>query len=282
MSENSKVSNFSICVVLNSAVYFLIAYYFVVFAFNLFSMSIASIIGFDVELFYYGFTHTGKRWTTGDMILVFFVGNALTIITAVLFELLYRKRRKFVQSIKIFYLWVYLISIMWFFGNLVVGAFFNFGIGTALRAYHVPFFLRLILAMIAIFALIFLGYRSQKHIRVSANLYYQKLSKRLVKSYFLQQIVIPIAIGIIVIILLKIPHVDEYGYVDIYLLFTFAFFIIGLFFKTGSIESITFKNHNIKSDNRTRKSCGINYLPLVIMILFLALIRFGLIDGFAF
>ena len=282
MSDNSKISNFSACVVLNSTVYFLIAYYFVVFALNLFSMAIASILGFDVELFYYGFTLAGKQWTTGDMILVFFVGNALTLLTAVLFELLYRKRREFVQTIKIFYLWVYLISIMWFFGNIIVGAFFNFGIGAALRALHVSFSLRLILAMIAVFAMMFLGYRSQKHIRLSSNLYYQSLSKRFVKSYFLQQIVIPIAIGIIIIILLKIPHINEYNYVDIYLLFTFAFFLVGLFFQTERIESITFKNHNITSDNLKRKSCSINYLPLVIMIIFLAIIRFGLINGVAF
>ncbi|NQU31851.1 MAG: hypothetical protein HQ521_01340 [Bacteroidetes bacterium] len=282
MAASIKINKFDTCVAINSVVYFLIAYYFVVFAFNLFSMIIASFLGFDVELFYYGFTHSGKAWTTGDLILVFFVGNAFTLLTAVLFELLYRKQRKYVRSIKILFLWIYLVSIMWFFGNLIVGAFFNFGIGTALRAFHVPFFLRGLLAMVSIFFLMFFGYRSQKHIRVSANLYFKKLGHRDVGRYFLTQIVIPIVIGIIIIVILKIPHVSQYNYYDLYLLFCFAFFVLGLFYNFKKITSLTFKDHSTKVSGNMRKSCNVAYLPVIIMIFFLAIIRLGLVNGLAF
>ena len=72
MSKSLSPRKLNICIVINSLIYFLIAYYFVVFSFNLFSMILTKSLGFDVELFYYGFTHSGKEWTRVDIILVFY------------------------------------------------------------------------------------------------------------------------------------------------------------------------------------------------------------------
>lgn len=273
--------NTNICIAINSTAYFLIAYYFVVFTFNLFSMIIASFLGFDVELFYYGYTWEGARWSTGDIILVFFVGNAYTLFTALLFEYLYRKQRRFIKSIKLLYLWIYLISIIWFFGNIIVGAFFNFGIGTALLAYGVPFMLRLLLAGVSIFALLFFGYRAQKHVKVSANLYYQKLSKRITKRFAFYQIVLPVLIGLVIVILMKIPELARYDYVDIFVLLSFLFFIIGLysFLIYGKNESISFKSHNSQGN---RSSCSLNIFTSIIAIAVILIIRIGLNTGLAF
>ncbi len=282
MKISIKPDNFNTCVIINSTAYFLIAYYLVVFSFNLFSMLIAHLLGFDVELFYYGFTHSGKQWTFGDLILVFFVGNAFTILTAVLFEFLYRKQRRYIRNIKMLFLWIYLISITWFFGNIIVGAVFNFGIGTALRAYSIPFLLRVLLAMVAIFAMMYFGYRSRKHIRVSANLYYPKLSRRDTPVYYFNNIAMPMLIGLIIVVLLKIPHVARYNYADIYLLFSFVFFIAGLYYNRKRLETIVFKVHNTGITKYKRKECGIFYFPLIIMVIVLLIISVGLINCLAF
>lgn len=274
-------SNNNICIAINSTAYFLIAYYFVVFTFNLFSMLIASLLGFDVELFYYGYTWAGARWSTGDIILVFFVGNAYTLLTALIFEYLYRKQRRFIKNIKLLYLWIYLISIIWFFGNIIVGAFFNFGIGTALLAYGVPFILRLLLAGVAISALLFFGYRSQKHIKVSANLYYQKLSKRITKRFTFYQIVLPVIMGLVIVLLLKIPHLAMYNYVDILVLLSFLFFIAGLYIYLiySNKESISFKSHNSQGN---RSSCNLNFFTIIIAIIVILTVRIGLSYGLSF
>ena len=282
MSTFLKPSKFNICVVINSLVYFLIAYYLVVFSFNLFSMSIAKLLGFDVELFYYGFTWSGQEWTTDYTILVFFIGNLLTLVIAVLFERLYRKQRKYAKGIKILYLWIYLIAVIWFLGNIIVGAFFNFGIGAAIRAYRIPFFLRLILAMIAIYSMLFLGKKAQKHVRISANLYFPKLSGRNFGGYLLQQIVLPAIFGILIIILLKIPYLGLYNYVDVYLLLTVVFFIAGLFYKFDSHGSITFKTRGKDGVVLDRKRCNLYFFPMFIMFLILALVRLGLMNGISF
>ena len=282
MINSLKPNKFNICIVINSLVYFLIAYYVVVFSFNIFSMILAKFLGFDVELFYYGFTWSGKEWTTDYIILVFFVGNLLTLVVAVLFERLYRKQRKYAKGIKIFYLWVYLIAIIWFLGNIIIGAFFNFGIGTAIRAYRIPFFLRLILAMAAMYSMLYLGKKAQKHVRISANLYFPKLTVKSFRSYLIQQIVLPVIIGVLIIILLKIPYLGYYNYVDVYLLLTIVFFIAGLFYKHKHHGSITFKNRSKDGDRLERKSCSLSYFPMFVMFLVLALVRLGLMNGISF
>ena len=279
MSSQSKSKSFKYCITVNSLVYFLIAYYFVVFSYNLFSMVLAKALGFDVELFYYGFTHSGKAWTTSDTILVFFVGNALTLIVAILFERLYKKQRKYSKGIKMLFLWIYLISIIWFLGNIIVGAFFNFGIGAAVRAYRIPFFLRLLFAMISIYLLLFLGWKAQKHVRISANLYYPRLLRGDTLKFLFSQIALPSLLGIIIIMLLKIPHLAMYHFVDIYLLLTIVFFLGGLFYKYKSHGSMVFKAYDSDKLKLKRRKCKIAYLPLIIAIIVLAAVRFGLMNG---
>lgn len=282
MTKKINLSKFNVCIAVNSLVYFLIAYYIVVFSFNLFSMVLANWLGFDVELFYYGYVWSGKEWTTDYTIIVFFVGNSLTLLFAVIFERLYRNQRKYAKGIKLLYLWIYLIGIMWFLGNVIVGSIFNFGIGAALRAYRIPFFLRAILAAISVGVLLYLGFKAQKHVRVSANLYYQKLAKRAHRNFLLQQIVIPTIIGIIIIILLKIPYLGMYNYADVAVLLTMAFFVAGLFYKQNKWVSITFKNHGVKDTTHKSKNCNFSYFPMVIMFIVLAIVRIGLMDGLAF
>ncbi len=279
MASNSKSKDFKLCITINSLAYFIISYYLVVFSYNLFSMVLTKALGFDVELFYYGFTHSGKVWTTSDTILVFFIGNALTLVVAILFERLYKKQRRYANGINMLFLWIYLISIIWFLGNIIVGAFFNFGIGAAVRAYRIPFFMRLIFAMISIYFLLFLGWKAQKHVRVSANLYFPRLLRKETKLFFVYQIIAPTLLGIIIIVLLKIPHLAMYHFVDIYLLLTIVFFLMGMFYKHKSHGSIAFKAHDSEKLRLKRKKCNISYLPLIIAILVLAAIRIGLMNG---
>ncbi len=279
MSKSLSPRKLNSCIVINSLVYFLIAYYFVIFSFNLFSMILAKSIGFEVELFYYGFTHAGQEWTRVDTILVFFLGNAFTLVLAMIFERLYRKQRRYAKGIKMLFLWIYLIAIIWFLGNIIVGAFFNFGIGAAIRAYRIPFFLRLLFAMASVFALFYLGRNAQKHVTVSANLYFPKLLGRDTGSYFIHIIALPILLGLLVIVLLKLPNIARYQYMDLYILFTVVFFLAGLFFRYQSYGSLTFKTHGPDKYKIKKSNCNISYIPLVILILILAAVRIGLMNG---
>ena len=270
---------FNRCIIFNSLAYFVIAYYLVVFSFNIVSMLIANKLGFDVELFYYGFTHSGKKWTTDNVIFVFFLGNAFTLLTAVIFQYLYSKQRRYTKGVKLLYMWIYLISLIWFCGNIIIGAIFNFGIGTAMRYFGIPFFLRALLAAVTIVTLVYFGYRAQKHVMVSANLYVPKLDSRNFTGFFMYQIVIPILLGLVIIVLMKLPEIARYRYADILLLLSFIFFIFGLFFKRKSLESIRFKSHHSTKKMLKTKNCKVAVIPIVLMFIVLAIVRIGLMNG---
>lgn len=278
MSTNKETKQFNTCIVINSTVFLLIAYYFVVFSVNIFSIVLAKSVGFDIELFYNGFLHSGKTWTNDSIVLVYFLGNAISLVLAFVFERLYKRTRKYAKGRKIFYLWVYIISLFWFMGNIIVGSLFNFGIGSAFMALGLPRLIRLLLAGFAVFSLMYFGYNAQKHVRVSSNLYFVKLATRDIKNYFIHQMLLPIIIGFVIIVLFKLPDIGFYKFMDIYILLTVVFFIAGLFFRYRT-RSITFKTRSADKTKLAQKSCHISYVPMAILFLVLILMRVGLMNG---
>jgi len=136
--------------------------------------------------------------------------------------------------------------------------------------------------VIGIFILLFFGYKAQKHVMVAANLYYPKIYGRNMLSYFLHQIVWPIVLGLGIIILLKIPHLPEYNYVDLYVLLSFVFFVAGLLFRYSKLDTMRFKSHEKAHKQLQSKRCVLAYLPLAICIIILLIVRIGLMNGVSF
>ncbi len=264
------------CIIANSLTYFLLAYFIVAFSSNLFIILIAKLVGFDAVLSYKGFILTEGKWSNENIILVYFFGNLISLILAVFFLSKYYKIKYLRNKIKILYLWIYIISLSWFFGEIIIGAIFQTGIGAALIAFEVPFFLRLLLALIGIFTLVFFGIKTQLDVMYSANLYYPLLSSKKNVKYFVNQILIPGLLGLLIIILLKLPNLTQYKFVDIYMLLTILFFISGLFFKYNNHKSMYFNSTN---KNITRNECSISYLPIIILVMLIFLLRVGLING---
>lgn len=282
MSTSTKFRNFNACIVINSAVNFVIAYYFVVFSVNLFSILLAKSIGFDARLFFYGFLLSGQKWTSDNIIVVFMFGNGFSLLLAIIFERLYKYQRRYLKKRKLFFLWVYIISLIWFLGNVIVGAIFNFGIGSAFRAMEIPFVLRVLLAVAAILILLLLGRRAQKHVMVSANLYYPILAFENIGEYFKLQILLPTLFGILFIALFKIPYLDHFQYMDFYVLLPIGFFIGGLYFSRTNLGSLIFKSHKSTGVSLKSNSCELNYIPFAVLFLILIIVRIGLRNGITF
>ncbi len=285
----AKDKKFFRCIVTNSTAYFVLAYIFVVFSYNLFSIWMSgTFFGFYGELYFHGFAMKGAPWNRDNIVIIFFFGNMITLLIGVIFNWLYRRQRKYKKSIKVFYLWVYVIAYSWFMGNFIVGALFNFGIGTALRAFRVPFFLRVLFAGISLVLLVFIGHQGQKGIKVSANLYYKRLAKSAINGFLLNQIVYPALLGTAILVIYKIPAIAEYHYFDWMVLGSILFYMIGLFVWQKNRNSITFKNRG-KSENDEEndyhvknKSCKIQLIPIAIMLIVLLAMRIGLNEPLIF
>ena len=284
-----KKDSFSKCIIINSTVYFVMAYLFVVFSYNLFAIWISTTwFGFDAKLFFHGFKMTGAAWNRDNMVIIFFFGNSITLLIGFIFDWLYRRQRKYKRGIKLFFMWTYIIAYSWFLGNIMVGALFNFGIGTALLAFRVPFFLRVALSLLSILTLFFIGHRAQKGIKVSANLYYKRLAKGAINGFLLNQTVYPALIGIAILVLYKIPNIDQYKYMDWLVLSSVVFYILGLFIKQRNRNSIIFKNRSVKGDDddndyhHKNKQCKIQIFAVIAFFIILLGMRFGLDPGITF
>ncbi|MEA3444219.1 MAG: hypothetical protein U9R19_05770 [Bacteroidota bacterium] len=272
-SQNTKAS---IVIVLNSLVYFLLAYFFVITISNVFSILMGKISGFNGILYYYGFEflEDNTRWAKGNIFLIFGLGIGITFFMGVAFERWYKKiRRQYIKA-KLFILWVCIISFTWFFGNIVVGAFLNFGLGAAMRAFSIPFFMRIVAAIVASTALVGLGYYFKIHVFISSNMYYRQLPHSKLDSFFFKQIIIPALLGILIVMLFKYPHSSKYQYMDILCLLPFIFIGFG-----GLIERSVFPSLR---KSRKYDTFKINFQSLFFLLILLAAYRFGLADGLHF
>ncbi len=272
-----KLKKINPCIVINSLVYFLLAYFLVAFLSNLVLIIIAKIVGFNAILSYNGFVLSGAKWTNDNIIAIYFFGNLTSLIMAFLFRRIYYIERKSTSKIKIFYLWLYIISISWFLGEIIVGVLFQTGIGAALIAFGVPFIFRLALAIVGILVLLFMGNNAQKQVMYSANSYLTSITAHKVGKFFVNQFLLPASFGFIVIVLFKLPNINQYNYVDLYMLLSIGFVIIGLFLRYGQVTSITFLSQG--ASKLVRPECRISYKPIVILVLVILIIRVGLMNG---
>jgi Ca2+/H+ antiporter len=148
--------------------------------------------------------------------------------------------------------------------------------------------MRAALSLLSILALFFIGHRAQKGIKVSANLYYKRLAKGAINEFLLNQVVYPALIGIAILIIYKIPNIDEYKYMDWLVLSSLVFYILGLFIKQKNRSSIIFKNRDVKGDSdendyhQNNKNCKIQVLAVIAFFIVVLGMRIGLNAGVAF
>lgn len=260
-------------IMINSLVYFLLAYFFLIILTNLSSIFFAKLSGFDATLYYYGFfLDLGtKGWDDNSIFGVFLIGPGITLLTGVIFEKLYREKRKYITHIKLFYLWGFIISYSFFFGNIIVGAFFNFGIGVVFRALSIPFIVRILIAVISIVALILKGKYSAWHILISFNSYFIQINPIQIRSLLNTQILVPFYFGNVIIFLLKIPHQEEFYFLDSLVLLCLAFFIIPLYITNKQIKTVNFKRKNKRFEFQVK--------PFVLLLILILLFRIGLSYG---
>jgi len=258
----------------NSFVYFMLAYFSVVLFTNIISMLLGIANGFEGTLFYYGFILTevgGSQWSNDIVVQVFLLGTGLTFITGIVFERQYKQKRKYSGVLKMYLFWLYVLSFTWFFGNIIVGGLANYGIGAALRALSIPLLIRVVLSVLALAALLLLGYFSRLHVLISANIYFSFLRIADFKRFLLYQVVFPAVVANILIFLLKIPHHADFHYLDTVVVLSVFIFIAGLFLSHFNLQSINFKHH--------KRIAEVVVLPSVILLFVILLVRVGLSFG---
>ena len=258
----------------NSFVYFMLAYFSVVLFANLIAMLLGVTNGFSGTLYYYGFILTeaaGSRWSKDVVFQVFMLGPGITFITGVIFERLYKQKRKYSGIFKMYFFWLYVLSFTWFLGNIVVGGLANYGIGAAFKSFSIPLLFRVVFSVLAVAGLVLLGYFSRLHVLISANTYLSFIRIADFKKFLMYQVVFPALTANVLIFLLKIPHHADFNYLDSLVVLCVFLFVVGLFLSHFNLQSINFKHH--------KRIIEVVALPSLILIIVILAIRVGLSFG---
>jgi len=171
-----EVTDFWI-MVFNSVLYYLLALFTVLVLSNLFSLLSGHYNNFQGRLFYYGFVikPIDAYWSDDDIALIFIFGTMFALLSAIFFERVYKWIRKYKYHIKLYFFWSYILSIVWFVSNIIVGSYSSFSVGAVMSSLHLPMAVRIIISFVFMFLLLLLGRISRKHVLISSSMYLKYL-----------------------------------------------------------------------------------------------------------
>ena len=263
-------------IVINSLSYFMLAYFAVIVLTNSISILLAKIEGVNGVLYYYGFDliDYNRFWSKELTFLIFFFGLGFSGLFGFLLERAYKKKRRHSKHFKLFLLWGYFLGFIYFFGNVLVGAFFYFGTGVIFEVFNIPGIFRIGSGVVAIAALIYLGIYATRSFLISLNSYQTFIDRQNFNWFLRAQVLYPYIIGNILIFLIKIPNHTIYFGLDTLVWLTGIIPIISLFINLPGKSSIRFK--------KKIHAIHLFHIPIIIFIVVMLLYRFGLAYGLKF
>ena len=170
-----------------------------------------------------------------------------------------------------FFFWAYFISFTYFFGNVIVGVIYYFGIGAVFTYYSVPLIIKIFFGVLAFSALIMLGRHSVRNAILSLNSYFHEVRESDLLKYLNIQILYPALIGNAIIFLVKIPHHAEFSFYDTYIFLCIFIIILTIYAARNYGLPMKFK--------RSNNSFSLQKTPLIIVILIIILIRVVFVFG---
>jgi hypothetical protein len=254
----------------------MLAYIVVIILTNSFSILLANIEGVSGKLYYYGFELMSKErlWSSELTFLVFFFGTGFTFALGLLFERAYKRIRRHPSPFKLFYLWGFLLSFTYFFGNIIVGTFFYFGTGVLFEAFSIPYLFRIVIGVGAFATLAYLGVYATRGILISLNSYQRLVERHEMSNLIKAQILYPAIIGNVFILFLKVPMYNYVNMLDALVWLMLFIPITALLINLSSQKSIRF--------NRKADSIRIYPRPIIFFVIIALIYRFGLIKGLEF
>ncbi|NOX45484.1 MAG: hypothetical protein GXO89_00720, partial [Chlorobi bacterium] len=181
--------------------------------------------------------------------------------------------------LKLFFLWGFIHGMIMFFGSLLMGALLNKDFGWVISYLYFRDTGKMIFSIFSIFALVALGGFTAKSFLISGNTYLNFVDKSNKRFLLSSQVVLPVIIGTIILILLKIPNNFYFGsedeaYFETFKLSTVLLFLIPLIMAFGSFNETYF-------DEEPRK-IRFYWKFFLLAIIVWGVFRFGLSSGVHF
>ena len=265
---------------LTSTAMFLVAYQLSWFFYQLVVMITASMFGIDSVLYFYEVMFpVGSNaliWTPEKIIIVTLSGPFTALLIWILLRFVLRLKSRYGSHMRMFLVWMYLMSMMMFFGAFVGGAITLEGFGYVIDWLFMSVALRLILSMIFISLIIALSWKVVSYLPETTRTNSWKNNRHF---FVLSRLVIPWVLGSGIMTLLKLTdnitqHANIFDY-DTINLVTLAFAVIPPVFNAVTRPQL---NRRRKVNQKLRDSLPLIWVSaaIVIVVLFRVILSFGI------
>ncbi len=258
---------------LNSTVLFLIAYILVftltsiVTAISASAFEITSELQYNQILFYI----RSYDWTSDAVKTIFSTGPILALILGILLWILYTKVSEETGILKLLVVWMFIQCILFFFGDMMMGALFSKGFGYVIMYLYFMDTGKMIITLFALSSMFALGLLVARQLLFTANTYLSVLPGNQARRFTLFQYLIPFIAGNIIIDLVKLPGISLY---EIFLNASIILFLIPIYIRAGMMQDLFFEEEP-KVIKIYWKSLGVAVVMLVLLrIVFGVGIRF--------
>ncbi len=263
-------------IVINSTVFFLLAYLFFYLITKFATIIAASMFDIETMLYYHKISfYIGKsQWGFDSVKFIFSAGSIIALLFGTIFIIIYNKVCETDGLLKLFFLWGFFIGYSNFFGSILMGAMISREFGHVLNWTYTMDTARMLLIIFSLSVFIIIGILSTKPILFSANSYFNFLDKQRKEFFIRSQIIVPYFLGIAIIFLVRIPNNHTNNYFEILRLLSIIVTIVPVIFRCHYYP-------NFYLDEKP-KSINIGRGYLIFLIIFLFLFRFGLSFGLRF
>jgi len=264
---------------LTSTAMFLVAYQLSWFFYQLSVMITASFFKIDSVLYYYEVMFPegsdSPKWSPEKIIIITLAGPLLALVTWMILRLILKIKGRYGSHMRMFMVWMYLISMMLFFGAFVGGAITLEGFGYVIDWLFMSIALRLILSLVFISMIIALSWNLVSFMPETSRSSSWKNNRY---NYVISRLIVPWLLGTAIMTMLKITknitqHENIFDY-DIINLATLVFAVVPPLFNSMNHPQL---NRRRKVNQRLKAELPVLWIAgaIVIVILFRIVLSYG-------
>jgi hypothetical protein len=237
----------------------------------------ASFSDIDSVLYYYEVMfpigNYSPLWSQFNIILITAAGPMLSVLLGLLYRYVFLSRTSPGPQKRLFLVWLYLVSMAFFFGAFVAGIITNQGFGYVAGWLYMNIVFRIGISLIFLFILGFQGWKTVRYLpEVSGSDSY----KRNRKLFVISRLTIPWFVGSLFMLLLKrtsfVPqHANIFEY-DLIIIGSMLFPVVAAIFNKRE-RPMFFKNPRRSTSPRT------TMIWVIAALILMLLIRVGLRNG---
>ena len=265
---------------INSTAIFIVAYLIVWLTYQLAVMVQASLSHIDSVLYYYEVMfpigNYSRLWSSFNIILITIAGPLLSVFMGILYYYVFLGRRNPGPQMRLFLVWLYLLSMAFFFGAFVAGMITHQGFGYVADWLYLNIVFRIGVSLIFLLILGFMGWNV---IKLLPEVSGPDSFKRSRTAFVLSRLSVPWLIGSVLMFLLKrtsfVPQHPNILAYDLIIIGSMAFAVIAAIFNKRDRPRF-FKNLHRST------STGSIMASVIAAIVLAFLVRVGLSDGLYF